>query len=50
MGPLHLCLNFALLEHYWEQRRLTLVSAYYVPDAISLPGEAGSPGGSYSGR
>lgn len=33
--------NFALLELIWEERRLTLVSAYYVPGASSLPGEAG---------
>lgn len=36
MRPVHI----AFLEVYCEERRLTLVSAYYVPCAFSLPGDA----------
>lgn len=33
-------LNIAFLDLYCEERRLMLVSAYYVPCAFSLPGDA----------
>lgn len=33
---MHLLFNFALLDSYWEERRLTLVNNYYVPGALSF--------------